>query len=690
MLEFIPSQRAFIKQICDRSKRVILAYQFDKNAYYDANSLILEENLNFLRRLVDNVEYVSVNEDKTHEILYSFPSPDEEVKAIGQMIRDTISKEHCLNWEDFLVVFPDMLSYRVFVQRIFTRLEIPFCMTPGYVLGQDPSMVALVSFMEWIAYPSWEGLMSMFTSPFFSFDAQETKQFSRTSREIFKAIGFFPSQAWSRNWKNWKRIEKARKIMSSKKTQSITNWVDCFKQSMELVGWKSFDNEGAIGLMRIFNDLADDTSVDLSMFKNIFKSALNLTEVEKSRGKGVRVMGVLDSMGVEAKIVFFGGATDDNLPMSAKREEFFLPDALKRDLNLADYELKIARERLDLYRLKKTGKKIVFTYPVRMNGRQKNRSIMLHGLSENPVSAEYVTSSRITIFLSGVSHEKFFERFLKNDILNFTVSQIDDLSKCPYRFYLRYVEHIEPYKSPVIEERPEFWGNLLHTAAEKSAYEFIGKIQDSSIIKAQYDSFYGFVNEFLEKPENMSSQYGYVLPAAVRAFLEKRKPYVFKAFENLLKKHQGHRIIEVEAKHAIRIGNMAITGKFDRVEETEDGLVEIIDYKSGKIPAVNKKYPESRNCLDLTNLELPLYGLIKYKNDGICPGIVVWAFNFEETHDEKYYNQITEDFLKIFEEDLIKLGSDLKNQNFQFSPKNNCYSCPFNQFCMMKEGISDD
>ncbi|HRV04232.1 MAG TPA: PD-(D/E)XK nuclease family protein [Candidatus Ratteibacteria bacterium] len=691
ILEFIPSQRSFIKKICERSKQFISTYQFDDNVYYDARTLILEENFNFLKSLSQNIEYAKSSQYECKESLYSFPSPDEEVKSIGNMIINAISQNNILNWEDFLVVFPDMLYYRPLVQRIFNRLEIPFCMTPGYVLSQDPSIISIVSFMEWVNYPSWEKLMSLFTSPFFSFDKKEAEKFSLASRKTFGGIGFFPSNGWLNNWENWRKIEKAKNLMTGN-IKSITQWCDCLKESMKELGWKMFDYEGNIALMEIFDELKDDTSLDLTMFRNIFNATLDITEVEKSRGKGVRVMGVLDSMGVESSAVFFGGVDDDNLPMSAKKDEFFLPDPLKKDLQLTTYELKIARERLDLYRLKKSGKKIIFTYPARVGGRQKNKSIMLHNLLEESIPVENFVYNGKNIFSVSPDYEKFLSKFFKDDIFNFTVSQIDDLSRCPYMFYLKYVEKIEPYKEPIIEEIPELWGRILHTAAEKAAQDFVGRIQDTLVIEAQYEKFCSLVNKFLENPGIILSHYDYKLPAVIRTFLEKRKQHIFNAFLNIMKKHQGHKILEIEKKQTVTIGNVNIIGKIDRIEKRENDIFEIIDYKSGQSPSLAKKYPQTRNCLDLKNLELPLYALMEYKLNGIIPDVFVWVFSFEETQDEKKYEQINNDFLEMLEVDLNELANNLKNQKFQFKPRNNsnCYGCYFSNFCIMKKGLSDE
>ncbi|HOK80310.1 MAG TPA: PD-(D/E)XK nuclease family protein [bacterium] len=687
MLEFIPSQRLLIEKIAENSKLFISAYQYDESAPYDARTLVLEPNMDFLKGIADSVINVESNSNGSNAIVYNFPSIDEEVKGIAELILKEMSECESANWEDILVVFPDMLGYREIVQRIFRRMQIPFCMTPGHVLSQDPSIVAIISFLGWLDSSSWENCMSLFTSPFFSFDRKESEKFSKETREIFKGVGFYPDTKWLNKWKNWKKVKKAAKIMNVKE-DSLTNWSNRLLKAIEEMGWKEFEIEGKISFMDLVEQLKSNVLVSRAEFINILKCSLNLIEVEKSKGAGVRVMGILDSTGIEAKIVFMGGATDEALPMASRQEEFFLPDSLKEILCLNTYKLKIARERLDVYRLKMLNK-IVFTYPAKISGRQQNGSILLYDFQQSPYKKDFYIAMPQQIFHPVVDYHKFEKKFVKGGKIYFTVSQLDALARCPYNFYLVYVEEVEPYRAPAIEEIPEFWGILLHTAAERAASDFKGKIMDEQSAQHQYERFCQFVEEFLDNPDKVSQKYFYRIPPVVRGFLEKRKQYVFDSFRGTLQNHIGHRILDLEKQSIVQIGNMVLKGKFDRLEEREDGTIEIIDFKSGKHPKKVKKYPYTGNCLDLENLELPLYSLMQYKISGEKSRVFVWSLNFEEENFELEYPAIAE-FLDVFESDLHALGEQLINGKFQFTKKSrNCYSCYFSSFCIL-EGDDDE
>ncbi|MCM8764331.1 MAG: PD-(D/E)XK nuclease family protein [Candidatus Omnitrophica bacterium] len=684
MIEFIPSQRKFIKLIAENSKRFICVYQFDEKAPFDARNMILKPNLDFLKSIVESVVVVDDKNRNEDCVVFNFASPDEEIMGIGEMIIREISENDCINWEDFLVVFPQMLSYRELVHRIFGRLKIPFCMTPGYVLSKDPSIVAVISFLDWLDAPYWwESLMSLFTSPFFSFDVDQAIEFSKHTRDVFRGIGFFPDRKWLKKWRNWNRIEDAKKMMEVKQ-DSLSGWSDRLMKALEEIGWKEFDIEGRRAFTDVLMELKTDILVDRKFFIRLLKSALDMTEVEKSKGYGVKVMGILDSIGLETELAFLGGATDDALPETGKTEEFFIPDRLKEKIGLNTYDLKIARERLDVYRLKSSHRKLIFSYPSKVSGRQKNKSIMIYGIKESSFGEATYISGADTIFSMKPDIEKFRRKFIKNGVLRLTVSQLDKIARCPYDFYLTYVEEIEPYRVPEIEEVPEFWGILLHLAAEKAAADFKGSVMDDACVQQQYERFCEFVNLFLKQPSLVSSKYSYRIPPFVKSFFEKRKTSVFDAFKNALKNHKGHKIIELEKLVNVRIGDLEITGKFDRIEETEDGIFEIIDFKSGKPPYIKKRYPESGDCLELGNLELVLYALMYYKFSGKKSNVFVWSLNFDESDFEIEYPHLA-NFLEDFEKDLNFLVKKMFDGDFRFDTKGeSCYGCAFSNCCIIR------
>ncbi len=264
------------------------------------------------------------------------------------------------------------------------------------------------------------------------------------------------------------------------------------------------------------------------------------------------------------------------------------------------------------------------------------------------------------------------------------MSQLDKIARCPYDFYLTYVEEIEPYSPPEIEEMPEFWGTLLHLAAEKAAKEFKGKIMDDTCIQKQFDLFRHYVEKSIEQPSFISEKFSFKLPAIMKSFLNKRKEFVYESFLKILKKHKGHRIIATEEPMIVKIDKMLMRGKFDRIEETESGVFEIIDYKSGKSPDIKNKYPES-NCLELGNLELPLYGLIYQRATGRRSKILVWSLNFDQSKKiEADYSYIF-NYVDRLEEDLNKIAQLMIEEKFRFDTGGkNCFGCSFSNVCVIK------
>jgi len=699
LFEFLPSQRIFIEKLAARCKSLVATYCRDSGASADVKGLILDKAFDFLGSLADEKIQVAGALRKPEIFVRSAPSPEEEVRCAGQQILAEIRENPSLAWEDFLVVFPEMPSYRTVVKRIFGRMGIPYRMTPGYTLVRDPSIVSVLSIFDLLEAQSWENLMNVFSSPFFDFNPKETARFSLETREEFAGVGFFPEKKWLGRWKNYQKLNKALAGLK-KNTGTLSDWSTALLNLIEALGWHGCEAESSSMFYEICENLRGEDVVDRQTFRRILEYALESAEVEKSKGEfGVRIMGVLDSAGIETEIVFFGGATDAALPTAASRHEFFLPDALKKELGLNHYRLQIARERLDIYRLKCGNRKIFFTYPTKVNGIEQSKSLMLFDLDEFPFDTPPVFSLTGTGRLWRLQDdwEKFMERFYDNGVFSFSATQLDKLATCPFRFYLEEVEGVFPYEVPSIEEDPALWGLIVHRAAQDAAVRFKGMIIDAQSAAGQKQLFEERLEFYLNNPESIDPHRATGFSPVVKEFLKPRVPIICRMFNTLTDQHIGHKIVDVEHKCTETIGKIVLTGKFDRIEENKD-LVEVIDFKTGRdFPVVEKNAPDRNKFLDASGNPLPacqrfsntqfiLYYLLAKKHFSKDSLVIAWKLHFQEPDEiEKRYPHIS-GIADEFEKSIEELAERFLTRNFRFLPSrdNSCYYCDFRDFCPAK------
>jgi CRISPR/Cas system-associated exonuclease Cas4 (RecB family) len=685
LYEILPNQKKFFQTIINLIDNIIFVYYYDENISIDSKEMILKKNLDIIKSFTQwDIETLAESKKETKIFTLMCPSPEEEVKNIAENIYNLLSEGK--NPEDILILFPSMPSYRPLVQRIFQRENLLFKLTPGYSLDQDISIISIFSLFDYIESSDWEIIMNIFFNPFFNFDKKEAEKFSEESRKFFENVGFFPDKKWLTKWKNYRKLQTAVKGFF-KNSFTLKGWIEELKYSLKQVNWKPFDNEVGEDFFKILKYMEKDIIATRKEFIFILRNLFNMFEIEKSKGSGIRVMGVLDSSAIEAKYIFFGGATSEDLPMCQKTDEFFIPDTLREKLGFNYFNLMVARERLDLYRLKKENRQIIFSYPVKVNGEKKTKSIMLYNYPEqiSVLKNIYFIKGK-NIFDISFDKEKFKKKFFKDGHFQFNVTDMDKIARCPYKFYIENVEEITIYKEPSVEEIPMIWGNIIHKSLEDITKPYTGKIIDNVIIKEWKESFEEMCMFYITHPEKINSQVFQISPI-VQKFLNLRISSVVNTFEKIINSHTGHTIYAVEEKVTLLKENILFKAKFDRIEQTTE-FVEIIDIKTGNIPNVKKRLQQPEDftsIFKIGNLQIPLYYMISLENFKKDINIFVWALNFDETKSkEKLYN-FDKDFITLFEKYLSKFSESLYNETFSFYPldEESCYNCQFKEFCIL-------
>jgi DNA helicase-2/ATP-dependent DNA helicase PcrA len=129
----------------------------------------------------------------------------------------------------------------------------------------------------------------------------------------------------------------------------------------------------------------------------------------------------------------------------------------------------------------------------------------------------------------------------------------------------------------------------------------------------------------------------------------------------------------IEKDFSFPLGDIKISGRFDRVDEDERGVT-IIDFKTSDIKTQKDAVKRIKE-----NKQLVLYSLA-YKNIfGLLPSrIELFFLESGLTADRKVEE---EDFTQILEE-VKKVASGIRTENFQATPDyNNCNYCAYSQIC---------
>ncbi len=682
--EILPSQRSFFTSLIKHFPDVIFTFSYDKNISPDVKELILDKTLNFIKS-IEKWEVIEVKCEKRNLDIecYNFPSQDEEVKGIVRLIGKFLKENPSLKLDDFSVICPDMPTYRETLSRIFKRYGIPSELIPGFTLNNEPGIVSLLEVLTFVQSYDWKTLMSILTSPYFkNIKLKDVKRFSSYTREKYEGIGFTEDDFKKSNNPALIPVKECAEILDVK-VDTVKRWGERLLKVSERLKWEVPDVEVKNKFYKVVEGLNQDFYVSSSEFLNILKKTLQFEEVEQARGEGLRVSGVIESTGIEKKISFVPGVTEENFPNAPKLQEIFIPDRLKEEIGLSDYKLRIARDRLDMHRIINENEKVIFTYPSKIDGRNQMKSIFLFTFPDKTIDDEIADYKAGEIFKFNFSMDKFHRKFLiskggKNKI-KIGVTQLEKFLKCPYRFYLELVEGIRPYKVPEIEESSRIWGNIIHQIMKEIFKEFEGKIFKEGDVKDVVKTFAEKIEKNILESKEISSFYKDIMRIRTKEVIAK--------FERIIGKHTGNKIVSVEKEITYEGKNFILKGVMDRIEEDENGIY-IIDIKTGT--SSPPSFTEN-DFFNKGNIQIPSYMWMyinKFNPEKKVYG-VIWNFSFKEFENKKVEEKIYEqkkrkiDYLERVEEFFENIFENMIKGEIDFQPEENqsCFYCEYKTQC---------
>lgn len=121
------------------------------------------------------------------------------------------------------------------------------------------------------------------------------------------------------------------------------------------------------------------------------------------------------------------------------------------------------------------------------------------------------------------------------------------------------------------------------------------------------------------------------------------------------------------------LGTFALVGRMDRIDETDNGAYNIVDYKSGRESVTSEQVE--------TDLAMSAYQFILKSH---FPERHIQATIVALKTGSKATASLSDDQLQQFEQDILTLGQEILHrdwQNHQPTPKNLCPACDFLPLC---------
>jgi len=294
----------------------------------------------------------------------------------------------------------------------------------------------------------------------------------------------------------------------------------------------------------------------------------------------VNIMTIHASKGLEFEHVFVVNMVDDRFPSRRRGEPIEIPEQLVKEI-LPEGDAHYQEERRLCYvALTRAKKGLYLTSGTNYGGvRDKKPSRFLRELGFEVQQLTKKSKARIQSYTPNKHTAEFVYTLPKA----FSFSQIKTYQTCPYKYKLSHILKIPSKGSASFS-----FGSTMHAALQKF-YEAIKERNSATQVSLfneptapqKSDGIdVPRLTELLEFYENCWIDDWYKSKKQKEGYYTKGKEILQAFYES----HEGNWTIPValESWFKIKVGDYFLHGRIDRVDQLEDGTLEILDYKTGK------------------------------------------------------------------------------------------------------------
>ncbi len=494
--------------------------------------------------------------------------------------------------------------------RALQRGGIPYQFLGPGMLFKQPEVKDLIAYLKVLYDPTDSAsLFRVLTMEIFNTDIKDIVLLlafaKRTALSLFQAVeiylSFLENGLYRKEFENYKRylpflgketkdkllviykmIKKHLSLIKKETAgQILYYFLEDTKYLSRLVSFKTEKEEKiALNVSRFFNKLKafESQHEDASVFAVVdyIEMCLELGEspevetIDLSSYDAVNILTVHGAKGLEFPVVFLINLTQGRFPTYEKKESVPIPQELIREiLPEGDYHLEEER-RLFYVGLTRAMDKVFLSSSQFYGEGKRERKIspfVLETIGEAAVKKHYALKADEKIQLSIFDFKKTEEKVIKNNFVinNFSFTQLETFKVCPLQYKYQYI-----LKIPTTPSSAASFGDTIHRTLQK----FYGELMNGE--KVDKDRLLTILKENWVPVGYSSTSHETRMKREGESMLS---DYYQKFHRPKIK------ILALEKLFKIKIdGNIFVTGKIDRVDQGEGGEIDIIDYKTGKMP----------------------------------------------------------------------------------------------------------
>jgi len=626
---------------------------------------------------------------------------ENEADAVAKEIKKLSDKnEKQYSWSDFALLVRANNHAEPFV-RAFERHGIPFqFLGPGQLFRQ-PEIKDLIAYLQVLTdFTHDPSLYRVLAMEYFSLSARDLVAVAAFSRRygisLFEGIEVVVGE---------KQIEKinAPEVSEASK-QKLTTIMQMIKRHLSLLTKETagqllyyfladtgmiknileykfpITERSAQNIMKFFSKLKtyesehDDASVatvfDWIMLRMELGDSPLATDTDWTENDAVNLLTVHSSKGLEFPVVFLVNLVSQRFPTRERSEQIPIPEALIRE-TLPEGDFHEEEERRLFYVGMTRARDRLFFTAANFYGEGKREKKLSPFVTEvlGEVTTDVIkpTEEQLSLLdwqkLTPQRHPEVSPTEgppRKQPITYLSYSQIDTFRMCPLHYKLRYLLRIQPSPAPALS-----FGTSMH-AALKDFYELV-----KSGEKVNQKNLEELLQKNWQREGYKDKQYEQAMWQKGVRFLQEFYTTEFRPEAKILALENSFTVAITKTRESF----LKIGGKIDRVDDLGNEMIEIIDYKTGRVPSKRK--------LD-TNLQLSMYALaatqIEEAPFNRTPEQVKLSLYFFDTQ-EKISTTRTREQLEKDIEAIREIAKEIEASDFKCSGSELCLNCEYKLFC---------
>jgi probable DNA repair protein len=565
--------------------------------------------------------------------------PADEVSLCARWIRSLLTENPAAR---IGVVAPQLEVYQSLIEQFFTAELAPeslltgeetsqvFNLSLGRSLAREEVVHAALSLLRLGMQVDHNEVSWLLHTPYLSMSVTEGTARAQLDRELRRLRRFdWPLPKLTRTLKGL--VDKysitvpnfivLTEVVAVDLRQSAKRmpgfWSEYIANFLHKLGWpgerglSSREYQAVQHFRGLLGELASLDSVSLPISRSeavkILLRMTNALEFQPEGGESqIQVLGELESSGLTFDHLWILGLHDSAMPKPPSPNPF-VPLPVQRSYKMkradADREHHFAEQLAT--RLFAAAPDVVFSWPRQEKGAEQRPSSFISDIADVQLALGETCAPARTLWLGRPALEKITDNqgpgISSRKPFTGGTGIIKDQALCPFRAFAHHRLRAERLDEPDVGIDNMSRGTLVHTVLEL----FWAKAGDRDTLLALDESkLDSELNEAVDGALDRLEREGrYDLPVRQRQIERQRLLSLAGLWLQVEERRGPFRVLSSEKSHQVKIGNLAIRTRIDRVDELDDGTCAIIDYKTGR--------PDPLQWLDdrVTEPQLPAYCL---------------------------------------------------------------------------------